>query len=68
MSTRKRIIILAVLGAVLIVGSWWRFGGHDTPVGQPPLLTIDAAGLEAFKTAFNAASGNTRVIVIISPT
>jgi hypothetical protein len=68
MSTRNRVIILTVLGALLVIGSWWRFGGHETPPGQPPLLTIDTAGLATIKSAFNEASDRTRAIVIISPT
>jgi hypothetical protein len=68
MQTRYRLLILFVVGAILVLGSWWQFGGHETPQGQQPLVTIDAAALEGLKRAFNEAADKTRVIVILSPT
>ena len=70
MNRRKLLIALLVVLAVIGAGAfaWVRFATHDTPAGQPPLATLDAGSLAALKQDFNRAAGETRVIVLLSPT
>lgn len=64
---RKRILLGAVLLAVFGAGYYF-YGGHSTPKGQPPLVSISGSDLTPLKTAFNASSSSTRVVVMLSPT
>lgn len=41
--------------------------GH-TPNGQPPLRSLTPSNLAELPGAFNAASGRTRVLLLLSPT
>ena len=59
------IVIVSVLTASF---GWWRFGTRYVPTGQPPLATLDPHSLGALKDDFNRFSGQTRVIVLLSPT
>ena len=69
--TRRRllvapIVLLAALGAGTF--AWVRFATHYTPAGQPPLATLDNNSLATLKADFNRASGETRIIALLSPT
>jgi len=67
MKLLRRIALVVVL--VLAAGyGWWRFGTRYVPAGQPPLATVDAASLAALKEDFNRAAGETRIILLLSPT
>lgn len=65
-------VLAAVVVALAVVATlalaWHRYGPRDTPAGQPPLQTLEASTLEAFKRAFNEAEAKTRVVVLLSPT
>ena len=67
---RKKLFValLGLLAAVAVAAFAWMRFGHETPAGQPPLATLDAASLAALKTDFNGASNETRLIVLLSPT
>jgi len=63
---RKPIIIIAAVLAVLAGGSaYYRYFPGRTPAGQPPVARLDPA---SFDQQFRAASGDTRVLVLLSPT
>ena len=69
MNRRKLIFILVLLTA--IVGgafAWLQFGTHNTPAGQRPLASLDRSSLATLKADFNGAAGETRMIVLLSPT
>ena len=70
MNTRKLVLVVLVVLAAIGAGTfaWVRFATHDTPPGQPPLATLDAGSLATLKTEFNRAAGDTRMIVLLSPT
>ena len=70
MNRRRLLIALLVMIAVIGAGifAWQRFGTHYTPAGQPPLATLDAGSLATLKADFNRAAGETRMIVLLSPT
>jgi len=58
------ILVLALLGAAAQYG----FFSHQAPKGQPPMAEMNSGRLDAFKTEFNAASSQFRLIVLLSPT
>jgi hypothetical protein len=67
--TRKRtLLVIAVFAALLVAVAWYQFGRHRVPPGQPPLATLDGSSLAAFKADFNAASGQMRIVLLLSPT
>ena len=70
MNRRKLLIALLVVLAAIGAGTfaWVRFATHYTPAGQPPLARIDSASLATLKADFNRAPGETRMIVLLSPT
>jgi hypothetical protein len=67
---RKLLLIFIVVLAAIGGGAfaWGRFATHNTPTGQPALATLDAGSLAALKADFNKAAGDTRIIVLLSPT
>ena len=67
MSARKT-IQLAVVFALVAGFAWWRFGTRNVPAGQPPLVTLDTSSLAALREDFNRASGDVRIIILLSPT
>ena len=70
MNRRKLRVALFVVIAAIGAGAfaWLRFATHDTPPGQAPLATLDAGSLATLKADFNRAAGETRMIVLLSPT
>lgn len=61
----KRRWLWAIPALILAAALWYNFAGSNTPQGQPPLAAMDLA---AFKSEFNRASDQTRIIVLLSPT
>jgi hypothetical protein len=65
----KRLSILSVL---LIPGlfalGWHFYGGEKVPVGQPLLLSLTSRNFDDLRTAFNGASGEVRIVLLLSPT
>ena len=57
---------LVILSAAVF--AWYRFGPGETPPGQQPLVTIDAAALEGLRAEFNRNADETTLIVLLSPT
>ena len=64
--------ILVLVAAAIVIGvaalAWLVFAPRSVPPGQPPLATLDAGSLAAFKAAFNAADGEVRILAMLSPT
>ncbi len=65
--TRKRIVLVVVL-LVAFGALYYFYGGHSTPQGQPPLVSLSPGDLTPIKTAFNASADSIRVVVMLSPT
>ena len=63
MKLRSWLVIVAVLG--LAAAIYYANAGGHTPAGQPPLARFDQAG---FDQQFRAASGEARMLVLLSPT
>jgi len=66
---KKRPSILVALGFLALLALGWHFyGGTRIPAGQPPLVSLTSQNFDQFRTAFNAASGEVRIVVLLSPT
>jgi hypothetical protein len=69
MTTRRTgPIAIAVVALLLAAAAYRSFGTHHVPVGQPALVTIDSGSIDSLRQEFNRASGETRIIVLLSPT
>lgn len=69
MVMKKRLSIVAVLMIIgLLPLGWYFYGGSTVPAGQPPLAALTSANFEQLRKAFNAAAGNVRIVLLLSPT
>lgn len=65
----KRLGIVAVLVlAGLFALGWHYYGGTKVPAGQPPLVSLTTTNFDQLRTAFNASSGDVRIVLLLSPT
>jgi hypothetical protein len=67
MKQRLSILTVIVVAGVLALG-WHFYGGEKVPAGQPPLVSLTSANFDQLRTAFNAASGEVRIVLLLSPT
>jgi hypothetical protein len=65
---RRKSIGFAIVAVALVAVAYRYFGTHDVPAGQPPLVTLDAGSLEALRADFNRFAGETRIVLLLSPT
>jgi hypothetical protein len=66
---KKRLsTVAALVCAVLLALAWHYYHGASVPAGQPPLVALTSANLEQLSGAFNAATGEVRVVLLLSPT
>ena len=65
---KARYIIGTVFAALIFAASLYLFRGSRTPTGQVPLRNITAANISDIKSEFNAANGDVRVLLLLSPT
>jgi len=65
---KSKYITGAVLAAVIVAAGTYFYGGSQAPAGQPPLRDITAGGVAEIKNQFNAAKGEVRVLLLLSPT
>ena len=63
----RRLIWVAAFLAGLAAFAWYQ-AMPAVPDGQPPLVTVDAASMDAFRDAFNRESDRVRMIVLLAPT
>ncbi|MGH9868040.1 MAG: hypothetical protein ACREAA_07755 [Candidatus Polarisedimenticolia bacterium] len=66
----KSLLVLFAAALILLAATlaWMRFAPRRVPEGQPPLATLEAGSLPAFRDAFNARSEQVRVLAMLSPT
>lgn len=65
----RRLSIIAVLAFVgLLILSWHFYGGTAVPAGQPPLVSLTSRNFDQLRAEFNAASGEVRIVLLLSPT
>jgi len=66
---KKCLSICAVIAIVALLAASWRFyRGGVVPKGQPPLVSLTSISFDQLRTAFNAASGEVRIVLLLSPT
>jgi len=65
---KRRYVVGAVIAALLVAAALYLYGGGQTPAGQPPLQSVTAQSIDEIKNAFNAAKGEVRVLLLLSPT
>jgi len=65
---KSRGILAGVLVLLLGGAVWFGLLTHRTPGDQPPLAEMDPQSLEGLKAQFNQASGEFRVLLLLSPT
>jgi hypothetical protein len=69
MNNRRRTLgILAVVSVLVLGGAWFALGPGEAPPGQPPLVALNSESLQSLRADFNRDVGQTRVIVLLSPT
>jgi hypothetical protein len=65
-------IRLGLLGVLALVGlsalGWHFYGGKEVPAGQPALVSLTLGNFDHLRAAFNAASGDVRIVLVLSPT
>lgn len=64
---RKRVLWLMVAIALVVV-AFYLWGSSRTPSGQPPLVLLNASNAAEFQQSFNAATAETRIVLLLSPT
>jgi hypothetical protein len=69
MAMKKHLSIVALLMFIglLALGRYFH-GGSTVPAGQPPLVSLTSANFDQLRAAFNATSGEVRVVLLLSPT
>lgn len=65
--TRKRVLWLIVPIALVTI-AFYLWGASRTPTGQPPLVLLNDSNADEFQQRFNAATAETRVVLLLSPT
>jgi len=62
----RRSFRILLLAAVLAAGG--ACGPGTAPTGQPPMAQITRESVESFREAFNRASDQARIVLLLSPT
>ena len=68
MKQRLIILTMVVVLAGLLASGWHFYGGEKVPAGQPPLVSLTSSNFHQLRTAFNGASGDVRIVLLLSPT
>ncbi len=66
---RRDLLILGAVALLFFLGINGVFSskGH-APLGQPAFVELDSQKLEGLRQAFNAADGQVRIVLWVSPT
>lgn len=63
----KYVLWLAGVVAALVI-VWYLWVSKGTPTGQPPLTSLKEGNLDRFRSDFNSASNDFRLLLLLSPT
>ena len=67
-NARRTFGIAGLVVLIAAAAAWYRLAPGEAPVGQPPIVTVDATSLEGLRADFNRYANETRLIVLLSPT
>jgi hypothetical protein len=65
---KRKYILGALLGVLLLAALLYIYGGSQAPSGQPLLRSLTAQNVAELKSEFNASKGDVRVLLLLSPT
>jgi hypothetical protein len=65
---KKKLIILGVVMAVVLLVAIYLWGPGKVPAGQPSLVTLSPANVSEFESAFDADADTFRLVLVLSPT
>ena len=65
---KPKYVIGAVVAALLLAAFLYLYGESQVPTGQPAVRNLTAANTREFESEFNAANGDVRVLLLLSPT
>jgi hypothetical protein len=66
----KRFFALIAGGVIMVLAAlgWYLWKPGAVPGGQPPLVSLSSENFPQLRAAFNNASGNIRIVLLLSPT
>lgn len=65
---RARVLLVALLVALLGGFGYYRLAERRVPAGQPPLTTLEPSSLDTLRSEFNAHPDKVRIVVLLAPT
>lgn len=65
---KKKLIVLGLVAAAVLLGAIYLWGPGTVPAGQQPLVTLSSANISEFEGAFNAGTDIPRLVLVLSPT
>jgi hypothetical protein len=65
---RKLSLLTVVVGPVVLAAAYLFYAPRNVPEGQPALVRLDEGNIGTLRDDFNAATGGTRLLVLLSPT
>ena len=64
----KRIIIVTLSAALVLLLAWYLWGPTSVPPGQEPLTVLSEQNFAQFQNAFDSAGDAPRLVLLLSPT
>jgi outer membrane lipopolysaccharide assembly protein LptE/RlpB len=68
MKNRLSIAALVLVIVALAALTWHFYGGQRVPAGQPSLVSLTPENFDQLRRSFNMATGEVRVVLLLSPT
>ncbi len=65
---KRKYLVSSALAVLVLAAGIYLYGGSETPPGQPPLRSVTAQNVAEIKNEFNAAKGEVRLLLLLSPT
>jgi hypothetical protein len=65
---KTKFIVLGVTAAALILAWVYLWEPGSVPAGQQPLAALSSTNADQFVKAFDADTGSTRLVLMLSPT
>jgi hypothetical protein len=66
--SRRKYIFGAIAAVGMIAVLVYFYGGSQTPATQSPLVRLTPENVSQVEAVFNAAQGDVRLLVLLSPT